>query len=710
MNNTKPANKRAHNRGPVNASNQKNGISRRDQAVINKIITQFTSRSRVDIDKWREAIKSAEDIRYPKRDKWALIYKDLDLDNHWTAQVLIRKLSAISKEFRIVNKKTKQEDEVKTAFIKAPWFYSFLNIAFEAEFKGTRVVEIEGLPFGDMTEDAVYEVPTENVVPEFKEVLYKSTDRSGSGYKYADDPYIIEIKEQTFMGLMCKAAPQLIWKKNAQQSWAEFCEKFGIPMRYATTNKKDKATIDRIEKMLDSLGSAARAIFPEGTTLDFKEANTSDSFNVFDKMIERNNSEVSKLVNGVTMLSDNGSSKSQSSVHFDVNKQIVKSDNNRLASIVNWRLIPKLQILGVAGFNPETDEFQWDLTETLTKAEQWEIVKGILQYFDIDEKWVAEQFGIPITGVKENVVPNNTANFKKGQPQPAASGQFSIAGYNAILSKHKHHHHELNMSGIDELFLKAAERIFKDQNNKPSILKTEEWNDLYSFIAEKLHKGVEQGYGKSLIDEDITTPDEELLKKLRENMYFFSAFKNYQLAKTLNANLLDSKGNLREWDDFKSLALQANNQYNVNWLHTEYDTAIGSAQSAARWTDLWAQRETHDVMYQTVGDNHVRPKHATYNGMVFAMDDPIVDLIAPVKDWGCRCELLAVAIGSRTRTDSSTVSIAEPAKGFSKGNVGKTGTVFNTDHPYWDGVSAADKKALNKIANDKIKGIDNQNE
>ncbi len=123
---------------PRNAADAKAAkLTKRDQAVINKIVQQFTSRSRVDIDKWRAAIAEAENDRYPKRSKWADLVKDLDLDAHWSSQVLIRKLSVMRKKFLVRDKNTRKDIPEKTQLFQSPWFYYMMSTALDRNYFGT---------------------------------------------------------------------------------------------------------------------------------------------------------------------------------------------------------------------------------------------------------------------------------------------------------------------------------------------------------------------------------------------------------------------------------------------------------------------------------------------------------------------------------------------------------------------------------------------
>ncbi len=722
--------RRSHLNGPQNNVAKD---AKRAGAIINRIVQQFTSRSRVDIKKWRDAIAQAENDRYPKRNQWAELIKDLDLDAHWSSQVTIRKLFGMSRPFMVVNKKTREPIPERTAMFEAPWFYELMNASWDARFKGTQAVEIQDLLAGNLKWDAIYTIPQGHVIPERRQICFKDTDNMG--VYFGDDPYVLWFDEDVLMGLLCKAAPHIIWIRNCFQSWMEFAEKFGIPMRYATTSKKDKATLDRLEEMLKKLGSASQAIFPEGTTLDFKEAETKDAFEVFDRLIIRSSEHISKLVNGGTMLSDNGSSKSQSEVHLDVFKKIIDADCRDFEAQVNWSIAPQLAQLGFAGINPETEEFIFDRNEQMSLAALWNIVQGVLKFYEVDTQWLSEKFSIPITGPRATPlgegtsgnIPNDvqqvfkmiknlspekrtafeqfikdqtgeTVNFNLAQPQPAKVEPFDAAGYSKTLSKAKSPSPLERgwgevMNSIESLFKKAANSFFKNPSNKPDALTSEEWTALFDFTANKLFAGAEKGFGITLTD--AAGPDKELLEQLQTNLYHFSAAKDYQLLLKLNALLRDEDGALRSKADFMKLALEANEEYNINWLSTEYNMAIGKAEGQARMKQFAEEAADYDLMWQTAGDDRVRISHEANDGVVVAANSVMAQTTIFPIDWGCRCEWLQIPIGSRKRSASSAIKPFEQPAELSN----KFGEVFTEQHPYWNGVNNTDRNSLRDFAN-----------
>ena len=71
------------------------------------------------------------------------------------------------------------------------------------------------------------------------------------------------------------------------------------------------------------------------------ESTKGDAFNVYDKRVDRANSELSKLIIGQTMTIEDGSSLSQSQTHLEVFQNLVESDADMLADLVNNQLIPR---------------------------------------------------------------------------------------------------------------------------------------------------------------------------------------------------------------------------------------------------------------------------------------------------------------------------------------------------------------------------------
>ena len=156
--------------------------------------------------------------------------------------------------------------------------------------------------------------------------------------------------------------------------------------------------------MLAALGEAAQAVLPEGTTIDIKPFSGGDSYKVYDQQIARINDEISKPIVGGTMISDDGSSRSQSEVHErNLDAKLGETDRRIVQFVVNSQLLPMMQFWGW-DINPDTDKFLFDTSFEVSLKEHWDIVHAaMIQGYEVDQEWVSKTFNIPIVGRREPI-------------------------------------------------------------------------------------------------------------------------------------------------------------------------------------------------------------------------------------------------------------------------------------------------------------------
>ena len=223
-----------------------------------------------------------------------------------------------------------------------------------------------------------------------------------------------------------------------------------------------------------------------------------------------------------------------------------------------------------------------------------------------------------------------------------------------------------------------AERIF---NGEKITYDTE----LLHTTVKPYLKGIVKGYGKSLKDVDYNTPDFKTLQKLTENVFQFSASKDFNLLRDMTNALKGSDGKLRSFDDFRQEVDRMNTKYNINWLRTEYNQAVASSQCAARWTDYGKHAEKNPFLqYQAVMDANTRAEHAALHGVIKRYDDDFWDKYYPPNGWGCRCEVIQLPGKNHKETPDADLKYCK-VDDMWKVNVGKKGVVFPKGHPYFMG-------------------------
>lgn len=179
-----------------------------------------------------------------------------------------------------------------------------------------------------------------------------------------------------------------------------------------------------------------------------------------------------------------------------------------------------------------------------------------------------------------------------------------------------------------------------------------------------------------------------MLTRLVRDTWSFSAAKNYQETRDLTLALKDTKGKLREFNEFKEVAESITDKYNQTWLRTEYDFAISASQSAARWSEFQREKDTIPlVQFQTVDDDNVRPEHQLLHGLILHIDDPRLDALWTPLAWGCRCEWIQ-SIGSISRASKEIPDVHIPE--MFKTNLAKTGLIYPKNHPYYIDVPRAE--------------------
>lgn len=314
-----------------------------------KIPTQLF-RITTDLSKYRIAVTAAENIYNPQRYTLYQLYQQTELDAQVTACIQQAKDLILSCEFYVYNKDGSENDE-KTKLIRQKWFMDYLDYAIDSIYWGHSLIQFEDIISvnGIDVFKEVELVPRMYVKPEYHMVMASTASLPPDGIDYLEQPYInwsISVGKSRDLGLFLKITPLVIWKKNAIGAWAEFIEKFGSPIRIGKTDSTDQQSVDNMEGMLRNMGVAAWGLFKTDDIIELVESSHSDAYAVFDKMIERCNSEIAKLILGQTGSTDEKSFVGSAEVHERMLNKVGYRIKQLIYSINNNQLIPMMNSLG----------------------------------------------------------------------------------------------------------------------------------------------------------------------------------------------------------------------------------------------------------------------------------------------------------------------------------------------------------------------------
>ena len=399
-------------------------LAKKDVDRFKKTVMQLQrttdSLTRRDIGDWRTAWQMAINVDYPNRQPLYDIYRDVAVDLHLSGCIQQREGFVMARSFKLVNE-SGDVDEGALGFFDAAWFKDLIKLALDANYWGHSLIELgDVITAGDgkLAYNGVKLITRKHVIPEYGRVITDLGQDWSTGIDYRQPPFsdwLIEVGRPDNLGLFLKAATQTIPKKNALAFWDTFAEIFGMPMRIARTTTRDDKEMKRMEKMMADMGTEGWGIFQQGTEIEVVESSRGDAFNVYDRRIERANSELSKLIIGQTMTIEDGSSLSQSETHLEVFENIIEADCDSIRDIVNDQLIPRMIR---HGFPLNGLRFDWDYSVDYSPEQQVNYETMVLNNYEVDPSYFEDKYGMPV-GERRN----NANNPPTEPPQDDEEGK-----------------------------------------------------------------------------------------------------------------------------------------------------------------------------------------------------------------------------------------------------------------------------------------------
>lgn len=683
-------------------------LSSRKNPNMFKIVEAFKDRSRKDIRKWRQGLQLIQSPDKPRYNVYHDLIEDLLTDGHLQSQIQLRKLSTLNTDYRIIDRVSGTENEDLMYILQQQWFFEFIEYCLDAILFGASVVEFTEF---ENEKIKINLIPRRNVVPSKGWIvpdLSKDTVIAYNEDKFK--PWVIQIRPDKDLGIINNIVPNLIWKRNVAQSWAEFCEKFGLPLITATTNTTDSKVIDNVHGMLLELGEASVGTFPPGTEIQFQEANRTDAFNVYKQFLQTNADEISKQLVGSTMLSDQGTNRSQTEVHErSLDNKIAQADKRMIQFIINDQLFPLLRMHGYK--IGDNDFFEFKTAEQEIDLDKlWNITNGLLMNgYEPEQEWISKTFNIPLVGDRRIPAfgfgfqqnPDNRTNFI---PVAKTGKKKRYEGLSCSCGNHVQAVSGPSQKEIEDFTKKLIEYIFegKDTLGIEAGLIATEANVLLQALRTNF-KTYNQFAG----------PDHLMLQMMEYNLFEFATGKTEARMAAMTELLFDEKKELRDFTDFRLECDKLMKPYNKNWLETEYNLSIAVGQNSAQYVRFMAEKDsiTPYVKYQTAGDDRVRASHAALDGKIFNLNDKEAMDLWPPNGYGCRCEMIQHLANGKTETLSGDKGKAmmyqdDPKYQGSQFEInrGDLKQVFTKKQFYSDAKKMTDK--INGMTYDQYEGLD----
>jgi hypothetical protein len=655
---------------------------------------QLKNRGKKTVQDLMQGWITAEWQYYRKRVRLVEVYEKVRVDSHLKSVINNRKSKVLGEDFVLIDKKTDLQNLLKLedCFKGKNWFVQFLDILLDSIFFGHSLIEFTELAEdtqGKRTIKAVTCVERRNIVPEDKIVLTNWWDTSGICWENEiyNDYYISAFYKES-LGLLLSASVCVLYKEFAMEAWMRFAEKYGKPIPMINTPSNDKEK----KKILDevfNMGEDGGLVLGQDDKIQFANAISGDNATNFEKIILLQNSEISKLILGQTMTTENGSSKSQGEVHERTSFELAEMDMQWIQALINDELIPRMVRLGgypvelldcnfeFAYFynqRKEADALLKKQEEEATNSKFDRVVK-LLPFVELDDKlatYIEQEFGIP---VKKKVVQSPLNKTKKPSTTPKNTS-----------------------------IIKKKSQVINEIKNQIDDTDFAFFQSYYDLLAVAFFGGDTVNFNTSIIEltnkillETLLkieyAPDTVVLQSLKDNIFKFSCAKNYQELKNISKELLDEEGNKRTLAQFKEAIKKLNIQFNQQYLSAEYEIAVTSAQMISKWNELTENGANMDVLltFDAVGDGKTTEICKSTNKITRPASDSFWNTHAPPLHWGCRSTLKKGAKITKIPDDLPSVD-AEFAF-----NPAKKAVIYSQKHDYFKNLPKEIKTEMEEL-------------
>lgn len=324
--------------------------SPQDPKSLNTIIETWFDRSKKSIQDFLQAWIESQDRRisgynYIPRKKMLMdIYELIMLDGHLSNEIEIRKSKILGEQFMVQGPDGKI-DEKKTMMLMKSWFRDndngFVSLTLDAKFFGYSLIGLNNLNDDGFIRKVTL-VQRRNVIPEHNIVLKRPYDLTGIDLTdpfYANDYLLVNARDQ---GLLLKAAPLIITKKDAKTFWIEHAENFALDMLVGKTDTNDPAAVSAMQNSLKNAGREKMVIIDYSAEVEPKEVSRSDVYQIYKEYADAQDREISKLIKGHTSESGNYSEAGLNKLEGD---EKAEADMEFIEGIVNdylFKMLPKI--------------------------------------------------------------------------------------------------------------------------------------------------------------------------------------------------------------------------------------------------------------------------------------------------------------------------------------------------------------------------------
>ena len=387
------------------------------------------------------------DIVLRKQGKDMRIYKELMCDAHVFACVQSRKAGVLSLDWDI-NRGIDKDENTENIFklLKSLDVHKLINDILDATLFGFQPLEIiwQKNKSGYILPTKIIAKPPEWFCFDDDNNLKFRTKENYYGELLPNKKFLLAQNNPSYNNpygerTLSRVFWNVTFKKGGMKFWVVFTEKYGMPHLIGKHPRgATKEETNTLADMLEEMVQDAIAVIPDDSSVEIQEASKSSSAEIYEKLIDKMNAEISKAILGQTLTTEIGSTGSYAAAntHMAVRQDIIDSDKKLVESVIN-QLIAWIYEINYS--NAEVPVFEMFAPEDvdLTLAQRDKIlsetgVKFTKEYFIKNYGLEDDDFEI-----REDILPINP-NFKEfKEDEPIIVGQKQIENLFNFISETK---------------------------------------------------------------------------------------------------------------------------------------------------------------------------------------------------------------------------------------------------------------------------------
>lgn len=681
---------------------------KKNPIVFQELIIKAPNRRPWDVGDWRQALRSADRGKVaPLYD----LYEDMLVDTTLADALDKRTQAVVNADITFLDKDGQEVDLLKD-LIDTEEFEALQRLIMKARLLGRSAVE-----FGWTNEGlTISEIPPKHLDLEHQQILLDPTD--DKGISYLEDPYLMVLGKPRDYGVILRAIPFAIYKRGGFGDWAQWIELFGMPQRVGKYNTYDPESKRQLEQAMERAGSAPWMVIPKEADVEMRESSASNGIS-FKQFVDACNQEMLVGILGQTLTTVSGErgARSLGEVHQEVEEAKNKSDMRYLQRILNRHFLPFLELQGLP---VNGGRFAYpQSTEPVSVTD----LATLSTMMTIPREWLHDRFGIPMPEADEEKESKEEKEEDRDEEQDSEEqeAEFSKSPSSAKSAKTKrglasffvHAPHlvgqtqsrlvtlwrkwthstlrkiELDDEGttidLEDLLSEALREVYGDAKNNPPKPKDKQpiadSDSLSPSLFEANNQPMQQALSVAFDASSFGSPEPAFEYELRYNMAVWSAFKTHREMEDLAGLLVRPDGRLRSFAEFRKLAQPIIGKYNVQWLRTEYNTAVLKARSAVQFKEALKTKDLYpNLEYLQSSSVHKRQDHLAYVGTILPIEHPFWEEHLPPLDWNCKCRVRPT---DKEATAVPPIAPKDKPKAGLGSNPAKSGSVFDLkQHPY----------------------------